>query len=155
MLERLRSAFRRPQAAGPPETLRTFGPGERPLTGSGVDPDDGGWRIEAREPGSVRLFEVADPGVDRCLLTYRAELAAADVHGGAYLEMWCRLPGEGEYFSKGLDQKVKGTVDWSSYEIPFRLDEGQRPDLIRLNIAFDGPGTVRLRNVELLRTPLR
>ena len=107
MLERLRSAFRRPQAAGPPETLRTFGPGERPP------------------------------------------------HGGAYLEMWCRLPGEGEYFSKGLDQKVKGTVDWSSYEIPFRLDEGQRPDLIRLNIAFDGPGTVRLRNVELLRTPLR
>jgi hypothetical protein len=76
------------------------------------------------------------------------------VKEGAYLEMWCRLPGRGEFFSKGLQDKVVGTVDWSSYEVPFRLEAGQRPDLIRLNVAFDGPGTVWLRSVQLLRTPL-
>jgi hypothetical protein len=69
--------------------------------------------------------------------------------------MWCRFPGRGEFFSKGLHQKAKGTVGWSSYEVPFNLKAGERPDLIRLNVAFDGPGTVWVRNVELVRTPLR
>ena len=35
--------------------------------------------------------------------------------------MWCRLPGRGEFFSKGLHNKVQGTTDWASYEIPFFL----------------------------------
>ncbi len=155
MLDRLRSVFKRPEAAGPPETLRTFGPSDRPITERGISTDEGGWRIEAREAGSVRLFELDESGVERCLLTYRVELRAADVEGGAYLEMWCRFPGRGEFFSKGLHQKAKGTVGWSSYEVPFNLKAGERPDLIRLNVAFDGPGTVWVRNVELLRTPLR
>jgi hypothetical protein len=37
---------------------------------------------------------------------------------------------------------------------PFTLKAGERPDLIRLNIAFDGPGMLWVRNLELLRTPL-
>ena len=147
--------FKRSQPAGPAETVRTFGPSDRPLTESGISIDEGGWRIETREAGSVRLFEFAEPGVERCVLTYRAELKAADVKGGAYLEMWCRLPGRGEFFSKGLDQKAKGTSGWSWYEVPFNLKAGERPDLIRLNVAFDGPGTLWVRKLELLRTPLR
>jgi len=147
--------FKRSEPAGPPETLRTFGPSDRPITESGISTDEGGWRIEAREAGSVRLFESAESVVEPSVLTYRAELKAADVEGGAYLEMWCRLPGRGEFFSKGLHQKVSGTVGWSSYEVQFTLKAGERPDLIRLNVAFDGPGTLWVRNVELQRTPLR
>lgn len=156
MLERLRAAFRRAELppSDPPQTVRAFGLADRPITESGVSTDEDGWRVDAGEAGSIRLFELADPGVDRCLLTYRAELKSTDVQGGAYLELWCRLPGSGEFFSKGLHQKVKGTTSWSSYEVPFRLEEGQRPDLLRLNLAFDGPGTVWLRNVEVLQTPL-
>lgn len=155
MLERLRSLFREPEPAGPPETIRTFGPSDRPITESGLSPDEGGWRIDAHEAGSVALFEVAGPGIERCLLTYGAELRTVDVEGGAYLEMWCRFPGRGEFFSKGLQQKAKGTTGWSSYEVPFYLKARERPDLIRLNVAFEGPGTLWLRNVELLQTPLR
>jgi hypothetical protein len=155
VLERLRSLLRQPEPAGPPETVRTFGPSDRPITESGLSPDEGGWRIEAHEAGSVALFEVAGPGIERCLLTYGAELRTVDVKGGAYLEMWCRFPGRGEFFSKGLQQKAKGTTGWSSYEVPFYLKAGERPDLIRLNVAFEGPGTLWLRNVELLQTPLR
>lgn len=33
--------------------------------------------------------------------------------------MWCRLPGRGEFFSKGHQQAVSGTVNWARYEIPF------------------------------------
>jgi hypothetical protein len=156
VLERLRSLLRQPEAepAGPPVTICSFGPSDRPITESGVSPDDGGWRIEAREAGSVALFEVATPGVERCLLTYRAELRTTDVEGGAYLEMWCRFRGRGEFFSKGLQHKAKGTTGWSSHEVPFYLKAGQRPNLIRLNVAFEGPGTLWLREVELLQTPL-
>ena len=154
MLGRLSSKFKRPAPAGPSETLRSFSVSDRTITESGVSPDEGGWRIEARDAGSVRLFELDELDVERCLLTYRAELKAADVEGGAYLELWCRLPDRGEFFSKGLQQKAKGTTDWSSYEVPFTLKAGERPDLIRLNIAFDGPGKLWARNIELLQTPL-
>ena len=107
----------------------------------------------AREAGSIRLFELAEPAVERCVLTYRAELKAADLERGAYLEMWCRFPGRGEFFSKGLQQKAKGTTGWSSYEVPFSLKAAERPDLIRLNVAFDGPGTLWVRNLELQQAP--
>jgi hypothetical protein len=50
---------------------------------------------------------------------------------------------------------VKGTTGWGTYRVPFHLQAAQRPDLIRLNVAFEGPGTVWIRNVELQRTPLR
>ena len=64
------------------------------------------------------------------------------------------LPGHGEFFSKGLDQAAKGTTDWASYEIPFYLKKGQRPDLIKLNLVVEGRGKVWLRDVQLLKTPL-
>jgi len=155
VLERLRSLLGQPRPAGPPETVRTFGPSDHPITESRVSPDEGGWQIEAREAGSLGLFEVAEPGVEHCLLTYRAEVRTDAVEGGAYLEMWCRLPGSGEFFSKGLHQKTKGTTGWASHEVPFYLKAGQRPDLIRLNFAFECPGTLWLRKVELVQTPLR
>ncbi len=146
--------FKRPAPAGPSETLRSFTVFDRTITESGISADEGGWRIDAREAGSVRLFELDELDVEGCLLSYRAELKAADVEGGAYLEMWCRFPDRGEFFSKGVQQKAKGTTGWSSYEVPFTLKAGERPDLIRLNIAFDGPGRLWVRNIELLRTPL-
>ena len=49
---------------------------------------------------------------------------------------------------------MSGTAEWARYEIPFYLKEGQIPDLIKLNFVLEGPGTVWLRNVELLKTPL-
>ena len=154
MLERLRARFKQPEPIGAPESMRRFAASDRTILESGVSVDDDTWRIEVREPGSLPLFEVAEPAVDRCVLTYRAELRTSEVEGGAYLEMWCRLPGKGEFFSKDLDHKAKGTTGWSSYEVPFYLKEGQRPGLIRLNLVLEGAGTVWMRNVELLQTPL-
>jgi hypothetical protein len=46
-------------------------------------------------------------------------------------------------------------MDWGSYEVAFRLAQGQRPDLIKLNLAVEGAGTVWIKDVELLQTPLR
>jgi hypothetical protein len=88
------------------------------------------------------------------MLTYRAEMKTEDLKGRAFLEMWCGLPGRGEFFSKGFQQAVSGTIGWSRYETPFYLKKGQKPDLIKLNLVIEGTGKVWLRHVELLQTPL-
>jgi hypothetical protein len=142
------------------EPLKTFGPADKPITGDGVTPDEGGWRIEGkkklfRSKRSVRLFEIAEPGVEEAMVIYRAQLKTANLGGKAYLEMWCRFADAGEYFSKGILNPVSGTTNWASYETPFRLEKGQRPDLIKLNLVIEGGGSVWIKDVELRKEPLR
>jgi hypothetical protein len=151
----LKSLFAMPEPAGPPQSLRAFSTGEPTITRDGIRVDQGGWSIDASVGPTVRLFEVTDPEVEQCLLTYRAEMKTEDLKGRAYLEMWCRLPGRGEFFSKGLQQVVSGTSNWSHQEIPFYLKKRQKPDLIKLNVIVEGTGKVWLRNIELLRTQLK
>jgi len=155
MFNRLKSLFKGPEPAGPPQTIRVFQTSDPVITQSGVTVDQDGWLIESQEKQSVRLFEVQDPNVEKCMVTYKARLKTEDLKGKAYLEMWVRLPGKGEFFSKGLNQTVNGTTDWASYEIPFHLKQGQRPDLIKLNLAMEGAGRIWIKDMELLQTPLK
>jgi hypothetical protein len=155
MLNWLKSRFAGPKSAGPPQVLRAFASDQPTITQSGIRVENGAWQIDAgAEEQTIQLFEVENPAVEQCLLTYRAELKAEGLQGRGFLEMWCRMPGRGEFFSKGYEQALSGTVDWARYEIPFYLKEGQIPDLIKLNVVVGGPGRVWLRNVELLKTPL-
>ena len=149
-----RRLFRKPQPAGLPEVIRRFDSSARTIARSGVTVDGESFRIDSEGESSVPLFEIADPDGENCLLTYRAHIRTEGVEGGVFLELWCRVPGRGEFFSKGLHDKLRGTTDWSSHEIPFLLKGGQRPDLVKLNLAFEGAGTAWIRDVELLRTPL-
>lgn len=154
MLNWLKALVSGPKPAGPPQVLRAFAANQPTITQDSIRAEQGAWRIDATAEQTIRLFEVDDPGVEQCLLTYRAELKAEGLKGRAFLEMWCRLPGRGEFFSKGSQQAISGTVNWARYEIPFYLKRGQKPDLIKLNLAVEGPGTVWLRTIELLQTPL-
>lgn len=150
----LRSLFGGPQPSGATERVRGFTTADPTRTRDGITVDGDAWRIDAAEKRTVRLFEIADPELEQCLLTYRARLKTESLAGRAYLEMWCRLPGRGEFFSKGTRQAIKGTTAWCSHEIPFYLKAGQRPDLIKLNLVVEGAGMVWVSGVELLRTPL-
>jgi len=155
MVNWLKSLFAGPKPAGPPQLLRVFASDQPTITQTGIRVENGAWHIDAHaEEQTIRLFEVEDPAVEHCLVTYRAELKVEGLQGRAFLEMWCRLPGRGEFFSKGYQQAVSGTVDWAPDEIPFYLKRDQKPDLIKLNVVVEGPGTVWLRDVELLKTPL-
>ncbi|HJW76903.1 MAG TPA: hypothetical protein VJ787_14775 [Thermoleophilia bacterium] len=149
-----RSILGAPQPSGPSETVRRFGTADPTLSQGCVTVEQEGWVIDPGEGQTVRLFEVADPQAEACLLAYRARIRSEGLTGRVYLEMWCRVPGRGEFFSKGVDQPVKGTTDWSSCEIPFYLKKGQRPDLIKLNLVVEGRGRVWIKDVELLKTAL-
>ena len=45
--------------------------------------------------------------------------------------------------------------DWQTYETPFFLEKGQQPDLIKLNVVMEGKGIVWVKDVEVLKAPLR
>ncbi|MBI3946101.1 MAG: hypothetical protein HY321_09295 [Armatimonadetes bacterium] len=149
-----------PEPAGPEAVLRRFAPEDQPLSKE-LAPAEGGWVVSSQGRHVYRLFEVADPGVEQAMLAYRADLKAEGLKGSlwrkgrAYLEMWCRFPGRGEFFSKGFHDAVSGTTDWVSCQTPFYLKAGERPDLIKLNLVVEGAGTVWIRNVELVRAPLK
>ncbi len=155
MLSRIKSMFRAPEPAGAQELVRRFGQVDQPIDSASVEWADGGWRIAAADALTVHLYEVADPRVDQCMVTYRAKMKSEGLKKAAYLEMWCRLPGRGEFFSKGINQPLRGTTGWASYEVPFHLKAGQCPDLIKLNVVLEGGGTVWLREIELLKTPIK
>lgn len=154
MFELLRSLFRPLRPTGPQESIVIFTTADRVLAQDGVTREGAAWRIEAKEPRTVRLFEVSGREIELAMLTYSAQMKTENVRSGAYLEMWCRLPGRGEFFSRDLAHKVTGTNDWASYETPFYLRAGQVVDLIKLNVVLEGPGVVWLRDVQLFRTPL-
>lgn len=154
MLKWLRSLFNPPRPIGTPQRLRTFSLNDPTIAQDGITAEADSWRIELKTPQTIRLFEVSEPNVEQCLLTYRAKLKTTDLTDRAFLEMWCRIPGRGEFFSKGFHHAVKGTNNWASYEIPFFLKQGQKPDLIKLNVTVEGTGQVWIKDIELLQTPL-
>lgn len=152
-LNRLFSGFSGPKPVGPPHLVQHVGPGTGPISEAARWE---GSELVIRTPvaETVRLFEVPIKGHEQCMLTYRLRIATDALKSSVYPEMWCRIPGIGECFSKGLHQKVRGTNDWVSLEIPFYLKAGQSPDLLKLNLVFEGAGAVRVKEIEILATPL-
>src|SRR3989475_3038408 len=119
--------------------------GVRATTGVSFDPQissdgKGSLRIDASQPLTVPLFEVSDLSIENAALIYQASLQSQNLDGKAYLEMWLRFPGKGEFFSRGLDRPITGTMSWMTSTTPFFLQAGQKPDLIRLNLVVAGKG---------------
>ena len=72
------------------------------------------------------MFEIPNPAVENCIVTFRATMKTNELADRAYLEMWCRIAPHGEAFSKGFHHAVKGTNGWATYETPFFLQKGIR-----------------------------
>jgi hypothetical protein len=45
-------------------------------------------------------------------------------------------------------------MSWMTVATPFFLQAGQKPDLIRLNLAVNGTGKVWIDDIRLMRQPL-
>lgn len=131
------------------------------ITTSGVTVDKGvssdgkgSLKIEATEPRVVRLYETGDLDVEKARLIYRAAVRTEKLQGRVYLEMWCRFPDKGEYFSRGLNNVLTGTTKWTTLETPFFLKAGQNPDNVKLNLVIEGKGTVWIDDIKVLKAPL-
>ena len=133
--------------------------GVRATTGVSFDPKvssdgKGSVRVDSTEPLIVPLFEVTDVSIENAVLIYQASLQSENLNGKAFLEMWVRIPGRGEFFSRGLDRPVTGNMSWMTVATPFFLQTGQKPDLIRLNLVVQGKGRVWIDDIHLMRAPL-
>ena len=155
MLSWLKNLFSPPEAAGPPRLIQRFDGSLATISSNSIIADAEGWHINTDESVTVHLFEL-DPGdIENGMVTYRASIKSEAVKDQGYLEMWCRMPGQGEFFSKGLDNTVKGSNDWASYEIPFYLKKNQNPELLKLNFTLEGGGKVWLKDIEVSFTPFK
>lgn len=132
----------------------------RVLTRAGVEFDTGttsdgtgSIKITAADSTTVRLYEIGDIDVENARLVYRARLRTEGVQGQVYLEMWCRFPGQGEFFSRALHAPLTGSTEWTSQETPFVLERGQNPDHIVLSIVTTGRGTVWVDDIALIKVP--
>lgn len=114
----------------------------------------GSLRIIAKGPTVINLFETGDIDVEDASIFYQAKVKTEDVEGKVYLEMWCHFPGKGEFFSRGLQNPLTSTTDWTTQEIPFFLKKGENPDNVKLNLVIDGRGTVWVDDVKLLKGSL-
>ena len=123
------------------------------LTADGGD-DGAALRVEVEAAKTIKLFEVRDPQVETTTLVYNARLRTKLESGYAFLEMWCHFPGQGEYFSRGLNNTAQGHSGWASYATPFKLERGQKPDYVKLNLVVMGKGVVWVDDLQLWRGPL-
>lgn len=142
--------FLRPskRPAIPPRVVRAFTTEDKPISQDVVRTEDG-WVINCTGPQTIRLFEVPNPGVEDCTVIYQAQLKSEGLVGKAYLEMWCHFDGLGEAFSRGLDKTLSGSNDWSIFQIPFFLNKGERPDLLRLNLVVEGSGKIFIKDIKI------
>lgn len=149
----LKSMFTGPKPIGPAEAIKRFST-EDPTISKDCIVEGDSWFFNCEQPQTVNLFEFSGPGIEQCVLTYKARIRTEGLSGRTYLEMWCKFKGKGEYFSKGFNQALTGTNDWVTREIPFFLKKRQRPDAVKLSVVIEGIGKVWVRDIELLKTPI-
>lgn len=113
----------------------------------------GSIRITTKHPTTVCLGEVIDLDIENAELIYKVKVKS-ELDGIAYLEMWAHL-GDGQYFSKGMNDPIKGKSDWKSLQTPFIFQKGQKPDKVILNLVINGTGTVWVDDLVLSQSPLK
>ena len=109
--------------------------------------------MEVSEPTTYHLFETGDLDIENGLVVYTAKVKTDGADGDVLLEMWCVFDDMGEFFSRGLDSTVSGTTDWTELRAVFRLEAGQNPDDIKLNVVAGGAGRVWVDDVVVALHP--
>jgi len=113
----------------------------------------GSIKITTLWPTVVCLAQVTGLDVENSKLIYRAQVKS-ELEGSALLEMWAHVAG-GQYFSKGMNNPIKGNSDWQTLETPFMFQKGQQPDKVTLNLIVNGTGTVWIDDITLSKEPLK
>jgi hypothetical protein len=114
----------------------------------------GSIRISTLWPTTICLGEVLELNVENAQIIYRAKVKSEKLKGTAFLEMWCHVGG-GQYFSRGMNSTVTGTMRWKALQTPFILQAGQRAEKVTLNVVINGKGTIWIDDVQLIKEPLQ
>lgn len=110
-------------------------------------------KITTQHPTTICLGEVVDLDVENAKLIYKAKVRS-ELDGIAFLEMWAHVDG-GWYFSKGMNDPIKGKSKWKLIQTPFMFQKDQKPDKVTLNLVIKGKGTVWIDDLTLSKAPLK
>lgn len=110
-------------------------------------------KITTAWPTTVCLGEVTGLDVEEAKLVFRAKVKT-ELDGNAVLEMWVQV-GNGQFFSKGINDPAKGKSDWKTIQTLFMFQKGQKPDKVTLNIVINGKGSVWVDDIVLSKEPLK
>ena len=108
---------------------------------------DASVRIDTKHATTICLGIVEKPDAENTQLIYTAKVKC-DIEGIAFLEMLAHVDGK-SYFSKGMNNHVKGETDWKELSVPFTFLKGQKPEKVTLNIVINGKGTVWVDDIVL------
>jgi hypothetical protein len=97
-------------------------------------------RIDVDKAKFIKLYEIDTIDLEHARLKYKAEVKTENFSGDTFLEMWCTFEGKGRYFSRGLDNTLSGTNDWTTLETFFLLRKGENPDKVELDLVVNGNG---------------
>lgn len=111
----------------------------------------GSLKVTVEQPATVRIFEVAAPGVESAKYIYRAKVNMKDLLGDVSLQMVIHFKNGGEV---NAYQTVKGEGAWTPMEVFGIVQKGQKPDMVKLNILINGTGTCWVDDVHLVQQPL-
>ncbi len=107
-------------------------------------------RVRTRWPTVINIGEATRIAViDGATPVFRAKLRTQALDGTAYLEMWCHFADGSRYFARGVDSTVSGSAEWTPVQTVFRLEPGQRPVRVTLNLVVNGTGTVWIDEARL------
>jgi len=110
---------------------------------------NGSIKIDAAGPIAIPLYIIDDVKVEDTQVIYEAKIKSEGLSGQAYLEMWCVLKDNGEFFSRGFDSVISGSTDWKTIRTVFNLKKGETPDQFKLNVVVNGVGTIWIDDIHL------
>jgi uncharacterized protein (TIGR03067 family) len=151
-----------------PRSRRFAPPKDTPLTQDGVTPTADGWKIDNHDFGerTVRLFEVRDLDVKDCRLVFRVRMKTETTEKLQNRQIFTRPvtafrpevvikkgpTGNTVTQEAWGDLARRGNTSWAQEEITTTCRS--QPEVIALNLKVEGIGTVWIKDVELLATPL-
>lgn len=193
VLSGIEERFKIPEPDGAFQLIRRFGIADNPLTQGCISVDQDSWRIEAYDEREqrkssqdsfadftkhlwnyinhlpvrvVRLFEVAEPENQECILACRAHIKT-DIKEGAYLLLGLNRPidilGMKNSYTAIHHITVSDTTDWKAYEVRLHFKKEHYPGTIWVDypgtiwvdIKFESSGILWIKNVELLQAPVK
>jgi uncharacterized protein (TIGR03067 family) len=141
--------------APPPQPIKikVFDPKkDQPATQVGVTQDQGGWRIESKQKQDIVFFIVPGQGIKpegRLVLRGQSK-ASAGADGKVDSHLLWRRP-NGFFGATGLVPLVTKN-DWEPWTNAITLNADV--SVIEIGLRFSGPGTVWLKNLELVQEPV-
>lgn len=144
-----------PEPCGPAVLLKEPKPEELGPISSSASWEKDELRVQADAKETIRVWEFPIKTQDACQFECRFDLRSADLAGDVYPEMWCRVSGMGEAFSKGLHYRLSGDNDWVSCSLPFYLKPNEFIENVRFQLVFSAAGEAAVRHVEFYQTPLQ